>query len=174
MLPQGLAGYRITPAKLQITLDVLNLFDKKANDIEYWGGACTRNEAMAGTGGYGTGTAIDGRLVHPLEPHLPHRAARQFLTRYHPTSPITSAIMPACPALLIAACLWPGQDHRHRRPGSPARQGRRVTVFKCGPDFLDPQIHAFASGRPARTSTSACAVRPMPAGVWPAPPPIPS
>ena len=61
------AGYRITP-KLQITLDVLNLFDKKANDIEYWGGACTRNEAMAGTGGCGTGTAIDGRLVHPLEP----------------------------------------------------------------------------------------------------------
>ncbi|WP_306602860.1 cobyrinate a,c-diamide synthase [Azonexus sp.] len=31
-----------------------------------------------------------------------------------------------------------------------ARQGRRVTVFKCGPDFLDPQIHAFASGRPCQ------------------------
>ena len=26
------------------------------------------DEAMAGTGGCGTGTAIDGRLVHPLEP----------------------------------------------------------------------------------------------------------
>jgi cobyrinic acid a,c-diamide synthase len=25
-----------------------------------------------------------------------------------------------------------------------------VTVFKCGPDFLDPQIHAFASGRPCQ------------------------
>ncbi len=61
------AGYRITP-QLQLTLDVLNLFDKKANDIEYWGGACTRNEAQAGTGGCGAGTAIDGRLVHPLEP----------------------------------------------------------------------------------------------------------
>lgn len=29
-----------------------------------------------------------------------------------------------------------------------ARQGRRVRVFKCGPDFLDPQIHAIASGAP--------------------------
>ena len=29
-----------------------------------------------------------------------------------------------------------------------ARQGRRVRVFKCGPDFLDPQIHAVASGAP--------------------------
>jgi cobyrinic acid a,c-diamide synthase len=28
------------------------------------------------------------------------------------------------------------------------RQGRRVQVFKCGPDFLDPQIHALVSGRP--------------------------
>ena len=61
------AGYRVTP-KLQLTLDVLNLFDRKANDIEYWGGACTRSEAVAGTGGCGSGTGIDGRLVHPLEP----------------------------------------------------------------------------------------------------------
>ncbi len=60
-------GYRITP-QLQLALDVLNLFGKKANDIEYWGGACTRNEAQAGTGGCGSGSAIDGRLVHPLEP----------------------------------------------------------------------------------------------------------
>lgn len=29
-----------------------------------------------------------------------------------------------------------------------ARQGRRVRVFKCGPDFLDPQIHQVASGAP--------------------------
>lgn len=29
-----------------------------------------------------------------------------------------------------------------------ARQGRRVRVFKCGPDFLDPQILAVASGAP--------------------------
>jgi outer membrane receptor protein involved in Fe transport len=60
-------GYRFNK-QWQATLDVLNLFDKKANDIEYWGGACTRNEAMAGTGGCGSGSAIDGRLVHPLEP----------------------------------------------------------------------------------------------------------
>ncbi|HEY9193867.1 MAG TPA: cobyrinate a,c-diamide synthase, partial [Methyloversatilis sp.] len=30
-------------------------------------------------------------------------------------------------------------------------RGRRVAVFKCGPDFLDPQIHALASGRPVHT-----------------------
>ncbi len=28
------------------------------------------------------------------------------------------------------------------------RLGRKVRVFKCGPDFLDPQIHALASGTP--------------------------
>ncbi|WP_083518302.1 TonB-dependent receptor [Dechloromonas denitrificans] len=57
------AGYRISP-QLQLTLDVLNLFDKQANDIEYWGGSCTRSETLGGTCGGG----IDGRLVHPLEP----------------------------------------------------------------------------------------------------------
>ena len=61
------AGYHLTP-QLQVTLDVLNLFDKQANDIEYWGGACTYREATNGTGGCGSGTAIDGRLLHPLEP----------------------------------------------------------------------------------------------------------
>ena len=60
-------GFRIDPT-MQLPFDVLNLFDRKANDIEYWGGACTRNEALAGTGGCGAGSAIDGRLVHPLEP----------------------------------------------------------------------------------------------------------
>lgn len=29
-----------------------------------------------------------------------------------------------------------------------ARQGRKVRVFKCGPDFLDPMIHAAATGQP--------------------------
>jgi outer membrane receptor protein involved in Fe transport len=56
-------GYRITP-KLQLSADMLNLFDRKANDIEYWGGACTRAEQADGSCGGG----IDGRLVHPLEP----------------------------------------------------------------------------------------------------------
>jgi outer membrane receptor protein involved in Fe transport len=56
-------GYHITP-KLQLSLDVLNLLDRQANDIEYWGGACTRSEQDANTCGGG----IDGRLVHPLEP----------------------------------------------------------------------------------------------------------
>jgi outer membrane receptor protein involved in Fe transport len=56
-------GYRIDP-RVQISIDLLNLFNRKANDIEYWGGACTRSEQRSGACGGG----IDGRLVHPLEP----------------------------------------------------------------------------------------------------------
>ncbi|MGP0175025.1 cobyrinate a,c-diamide synthase [Pseudomonas sp. NCHU5208] len=55
-----------------------------------------------------------------------------------------------CPALLIAApasgqgktTVTAALARLHRR------QGRRVRVFKCGPDFLDPMIHARASGAP--------------------------
>ncbi|HEY6898799.1 MAG TPA: cobyrinate a,c-diamide synthase [Rhodocyclaceae bacterium] len=58
--------------------------------------------------------------------------------------------MPSCPALLVAApasgqgktTVVAALARLHRR------QGRRVKVFKCGPDFLDPQIHAVASGAP--------------------------
>ncbi|WP_374325235.1 cobyrinate a,c-diamide synthase [Azonexus sp.] len=60
--------------------------------------------------------------------------------------------MPACPALLVAAPAS-GQGKTTVTAALArlhARQGRRVTVFKCGPDFLDPQIHAFASGRPCQ------------------------
>src|SRR5574343_589943 len=60
--------------------------------------------------------------------------------------------MPACPALLIAATAS-GQGKTTVTAALarlPARQGRRVTVFRCGPDFLDPQIHAFAHGRPCQ------------------------
>jgi len=57
-----------------------------------------------------------------------------------------------CPALLIAAPAS-GQGKTTVTAALArlhARQGRRVTVFKCGPDFLDPQIHAMASGRPCQ------------------------
>jgi cobyrinic acid a,c-diamide synthase len=55
-----------------------------------------------------------------------------------------------CPALLITApasgqgktTVTAALAHLH------TRAGRRVRVFKCGPDFLDPMIHERASGFP--------------------------
>ena len=58
--------------------------------------------------------------------------------------------MASCPALLVVA---PASGQGKTTVVAAlarlhARQGRRVRVFKCGPDFLDPQIHAIASGSP--------------------------
>ncbi len=55
-----------------------------------------------------------------------------------------------CPALFVAA---PASGQGKTTVVAAlarlhARQGRRVRVFKCGSDFLDPQIHAIASGAP--------------------------
>ena len=55
-----------------------------------------------------------------------------------------------CPAILVAA---PASGQGKTTATSAlarmhARQGRRVRVFKCGPDFLDPYWHALASGEP--------------------------
>ncbi|WP_231635893.1 hypothetical protein [Novosphingobium sp. ST904] len=58
--------------------------------------------------------------------------------------------MTACPALLVAApssgqgktLVTAALARRH------VRAGRRVRVFKCGPDFLDPMVHQIASGAP--------------------------
>jgi len=56
----------------------------------------------------------------------------------------------SCPALLIAAPAS-GQGKTTITAALArlhARQGKRVRVFKCGPDFLDPMILARASGQP--------------------------
>lgn len=58
--------------------------------------------------------------------------------------------MPACPALMVAA---PASGQGKTTVVAALarlhmRAGRKVRVFKCGPDFLDPQIHALASGQP--------------------------
>ena len=58
--------------------------------------------------------------------------------------------MSTCPAILIAA---PASGQGKTTVVSAlarlhARQGRRVRVFKCGPDFLDPVWHELASGAP--------------------------
>jgi cobyrinic acid a,c-diamide synthase len=56
--------------------------------------------------------------------------------------------MASCPALLVAA---PASGQGKTTVVAAlarlhTRLGRKVRVFKCGPDFLDPQIHAIASG----------------------------
>ena len=58
--------------------------------------------------------------------------------------------MLSCPAILIAA---PASGQGKTTVVSAlarlhTRQGRRVRVFKCGPDFLDPHWHALACGAP--------------------------
>lgn len=56
----------------------------------------------------------------------------------------------ACPAVLVAAPAS-GQGKTTVTCALArlhARQGRRVRVFKCGPDFLDPYWLALASGHP--------------------------
>ncbi|UAW97105.1 cobyrinate a,c-diamide synthase [Halopseudomonas nanhaiensis] len=55
-----------------------------------------------------------------------------------------------CPALLVAAPAS-GQGKTTVTAALArlhAREGRRVRVFKCGPDFLDPMILRRASGQP--------------------------
>src|SRR5690606_13267461 len=55
-----------------------------------------------------------------------------------------------CPALMVSAPAS-GQGKTTVTAALArlhARQGRRVRVFKCGPDFLDPHWHALASGHP--------------------------
>ena len=63
---------------------------------------------------------------------------------------MVSAKTVSCPALFVAA---PSSGQGKTTVVAAlarlhSRQGRRVRVFKCGPDFLDPQIHAIASGAP--------------------------
>jgi len=58
--------------------------------------------------------------------------------------------MTHCPAILIAA---PASGQGKTTVVSAlarlhTRQGHKVRVFKCGPDFLDPVWHALASGAP--------------------------
>ncbi len=55
-----------------------------------------------------------------------------------------------CPALFVAAPAS-GQGKTTVTAALArlhVRLGRKVRVFKCGPDFLDPQIHAVASAAP--------------------------
>ena len=55
-----------------------------------------------------------------------------------------------CPAVLITAAAS-GQGKTTVTAALArlhVRLGRTVRVFKCGPDFLDPQIHAVASAAP--------------------------
>ena len=63
-----------------------------------------------------------------------------------------SSLPLSCPALFVAA---PASGQGKTTVVAAlarlhTRLGRKVRVFKCGPDFLDPQIHAIASGAPCQ------------------------
>lgn len=72
-----------------------------------------------------------------------------------------------CPALVVSAAAS-GQGKTTVTAALARlheRQGRRVRVFKCGPDYLDPYWHQLASGAPVEqldlwmTGPADCAVR---------------
>ncbi len=72
-----------------------------------------------------------------------------------------------CPALVVSA-VASGQGKTAVTAALArlhVRQGRRVRVFKCGPDYLDPYWHQLASGAPVEqldlwmTGPADCAAR---------------
>jgi len=65
LLTYARIGYRYNP-RTTLTLDVFNLFDRKASDIDYYYESQLRGEA----------TAVEGKHFHPVEP----RSARLTLT----------------------------------------------------------------------------------------------
>lgn len=65
----------------------------------------------------------------------------------------TTPAVRQCPALLIASTAS-GQGKTTLTAALArlhSRQGRKVRVFKCGPDFLDPYWHELASGAPVHS-----------------------
>ena len=86
----------------------------------------------------------------------PSLTRHRSLTRALPLArPLPANRRPPGPALLIAAPAS-GQGKTSVTAALArwhARQGWRVRVFKCGPDFLDPHWLELASGHPALMDT---------------------
>ena len=61
------AGYRIDK-KTRLSFDVLNLFNRKASDIDYFYCSGLRSDAAGSTCRDGTAGGVDDRHFHPVEP----------------------------------------------------------------------------------------------------------
>lgn len=104
-------------------------------------------------------------VVWPPPPSAAADAASRAITGQAPLTPTAAAA--SCPALVIAAAAS-GQGKTTLTAALArlhTRQGRRVHVFKCGPDYLDPHWHHLASGQPVQqldlwmTGPQDCAAR---------------
>ena len=68
LLWSGRASYKFDP-RTQINLDIINLFDRRTNDIEYFYCSRLKNENLGGSTCQGSTTpGVDDHHIHPAEP----------------------------------------------------------------------------------------------------------
>ena len=105
---------------------------------------------------------LDAPAEHARLPRtdaIPFESAHRFMaTLHHEHTGQALVFVKGAPERVLTMChrqlAASGQEvpldavHWNAVVQAQARQGRRVRVFKCGPDFLDPHWHQLASGAP--------------------------